>query len=174
MKTYVAVLLVVGASCSGCVVGNDPPSDVDDVDDVDATTLDVVDAYRGLSQINSHAYVSDLGPFDINCYVAGDVAKYQQIHPEQSGSGIRVAVGTVIVREVLDAQGAVEKLTVMAKGPPGFDPSLGDWWFGVTDPQGRPLEDDAGALLGRLTQCHGCHDARAQDDYLFGVPSIDI
>jgi len=48
---------------------------------------------------------------------------------------------------------------------------LGDWWFGVTDPRGVPLEDSDATLIGRLEQCHDCHRDRARDDFLFGVPS---
>lgn len=79
----------------------------------------------------------------------------------------------MIVREVLDANGEVAKLTMMAKGPPGYDPTLGAWWFGVTDPNGRPLVQDGQLLVGRLTQCHECHSERADDDFLFGVPPAD-
>ena len=57
-------------------------------------------------------------------------------HAETTGSGVTVSPGTVIVRSVLDASGNVSKLTLMAKGPPGYDPSIGDWWFGETDPTG--------------------------------------
>ena len=82
-----------------------------------------------------------------------------------------VAFGTVIVREVLDARGQITKLTVMAKGPPGYDPSLGDWWFAVTDPRGVPLTENGVVQLGRMNQCHNCHLDRGRDDFLFGVPS---
>ena len=69
----------------------------------------------------------------------------------------RLNVGTVIVREVLDAQGAISSITAIAKGPPGLDPTLGDWWFAKADPSGS----------------HSCHVPRAAEDYLFGVPRTD-
>lgn len=136
---------------------------------VDAETLQEVDSYHTLAKVNATPYVSDIGPFDVNCYVHGDVADYRKIHPEANGSHATVAPGTVIVREVLDASGTTTKLTVMAKGPAGYDPSIGDWLFGVTDPQGKPLEKNGIVQLGRLTECHSCHLERAQDDFLFGV-----
>ncbi|HEY2515299.1 MAG TPA: hypothetical protein VGI39_30740 [Polyangiaceae bacterium] len=81
-------------------------------------------------------------------------------------------VGTVIVRAVQDASGNVTKLTVMCKGPQGFNPELGDWWFGVTDPNGNPLVDDGGVQeLGKLTNCYGCHVPHESEDFLFGVPT---
>jgi hypothetical protein len=98
-------------------------------------------------------------------------ADYAKIAPDVTGSGVKVAPGTIIVRAVLDKAGTTTKLTLMAKGPPGYNPDLGDWWFGETDPYGAPLTTDAGALTGRLTECYSCHIPRAKDDYLFGVPS---
>ena len=104
-----------------------------------------------------------LGAFDVNVYVRGDTKAYRAIHPEAASSA-SIAVGTVIVREVFDAQGQLAKLTRMAKGPSGYDPTLGDWWFGEATPDGNPVR------LGRLTDCHGCHEPRAAEDFLFGVP----
>jgi Cu2+-exporting ATPase len=43
--------------------------------------------------------------------------------------------------------------------------------FGVTDVHGTPLVDSGAVLIGRLTQCHDCHNLRAHDDFLFGVPA---
>ncbi len=116
---------------------------------------------------------STVGAFDINLYVHGDVGDYARIHPESSASSAAIAVGTVIVREVLDARGAIAKLTVMAKGPAGYDPSLGDWWFAEADPSGVPLVENGAPRVGRLDDCHGCHVPRASEDYLFGVPKAD-
>lgn len=158
-----AILGVVYAVCAGCVVG-------DVASDPDAATLADVDGYRSMQRIDTRPFTSAIASVDVNCYAGGDVAAYREIHPEQHGSGVQVAVGTVIVRELLDGSGNVEKLTIMAKQAPGYDPSLGDWWFGVTDPHGLPLRDDSGhVMLGRLTDCHGCHADRAGDDFLFGV-----
>jgi hypothetical protein len=143
--------------------------------DLDETSLERVEIYRrAMARINARPYTSGIGPFAINCYVAGDLPDYRKIHPEQAGANVTVDRGTMIVREVLDAGGQVAKLTIMAKGPPGYDPSLGDWWFAVTDPRGVPLVEDGGLLLGRLTQCHDCHVDRPRDDFLFGVPSGNL
>jgi hypothetical protein len=132
-----------------------------------------LDTYHTAARVNVQPYGSALGEFDINCFVQGDVASFKRVHPEKTGSGVKVQPGTVIVREVLGDAGQVAKLTVMAKAPAGFDPSLGDWWFGVTDTQGIPLVDNGAPLVGRLQQCHECHLGRASDDFLFGVPAAD-
>ena len=150
----------------GCTVGTVDATNTE----LDESSLERVETYQVMDRINARPYTSELGPFSINCYVTGDVTDYKKIHPAQTGSNVTVAPGTVIVREVLDASGKVSKLTVMAKGPPGYDPSLGDWWFGVTDPRGVPLVEKGVLMLGRLTQCHDCHLDRSRDDFLFGVP----
>ena len=99
--------------------------------------------------------------------------EYAKVQPDAGDSGARVPPGTLIVRAVVDANDAVSKLTLMLKGPAGTNPDLGDWWFAETDPSGVPLDDDAGALVGRLTGCYGCHLPRSGDDFLFGVPPDD-
>lgn len=160
--------VLASATCAGCLVG-DPSADPDS--NLDAMTLAHLDQYQGMPKINARPYASTLGPFDVNWFAAGDLAAYRRIHPEQAGSGVAITPGTVIVREVLDAQGQPAKLTVMAKGPPGYDPSLGDWWFAVTDPRGIPLVDNGVLQVGRMQQCHDCHRDRTRDDFLFGVPA---
>lgn len=100
-------------------------------------------------------------------------ADYSKVQPDASDSGAFLPVGSMIVRAVVDADAEVTKLTVMLKGPNGYNPSLGDWWFAETDPSGTPLTDDAGTLAGRLSDCYGCHLPRSGDDYLFGVPLDD-
>lgn len=163
------VALLASASCWGCVVGELPRESTDDAA-LDATALQFA-TWNQLPEINARPYVSAIGDFDINVFVAGDAADYRRIHPETTGSGATVTPGTVIVRAVLDASGNVSKLTLMAKGPPGYDPSIGDWWWGVTDPTGTPLVEDGVTQVGRLTACHTCHLPRAGDDFLFGVPA---
>ena len=169
------VALLVCASCWGCDVGEVSSTGTGSTDDaaLDATALQAATTWNQLPEINTQPYVSAVGAFDINVYVAGDVADFRKIHPETTGSGVRVSPGTVIVRSVLDAGGNVTKLTLMAKGPPGYDPSIGDWWFGETDPAGTPLVENGALQIGRLTACHTCHLPRATDDFLFGVPVGD-
>lgn len=160
----IAVVVLACAAITGCISGMDPALELDE------TSLDRAAAYQSMAKLNTQPYTSDIGAFTVNCYVAGDVDRYRKIHPEQTGTNVTVARGTLIVREVLDASGRVSKLTMMAKGPPGYDPSLGDWWFAVTDPQGVPLVENGAIQLGRLKQCHNCHLDRPRDDFLFGVP----
>ena len=137
----------------------------------DQEILAVAATYKGsaFSKINSQPYTSTVGTFQINVYAYGDVTNYRAIHPETT-STMTIGVGTVIVREVLDAAGAVSSLTMIAKAPAGYDATLGDWWFAETDPSGAAMVTDGTLQVGKLVACHSCHVPRETDDYLFGVP----
>lgn len=100
-------------------------------------------------------------------------AEYSKVDPATIGSRAQVPPGTIVVRAVEDASGNVTKLTLMCKGPIGYNDALGDWWFAETDPEGNPIESDAGAIMGRVEACYSCHVPRINDDYLFGVPLGD-
>ncbi len=138
------------------------------VTDFDRAMMQIATTYKTFPKIDKVAYASTLGAFTINVYVKGDSRAYRAIHPEDTTTmSPAMAVGTVIVREVLAADGTISKLTLMAKGPSGYDPTLGDWWFGEAGPDMTPIQ------LGRIADCHGCHIPRAAQDYLFGVPKVD-
>ena len=53
-------------------------------------------------------------------------AIYSQVRPDQTGSNVVVPEGTTVVRAVVDQQGTPSELTVMVKGPQGYNPDLGD------------------------------------------------
>jgi hypothetical protein len=143
--------------------------------DYDTEILDVVANYKSaaFTKVNSQPYASAVASVgNINLYAYGDAMSYKAVHPE-TATTTTVGVGTVIVREVLDASGAVATLTIIAKAPAGFDSSLGDWWFGETDAKGVPTIVDGVAQVGKVTACHSCHVPREAEDYLFGVPAAD-
>jgi hypothetical protein len=96
---------------------------------------------------------------------------YQRIEPSATGSDQRIAEGSIVVREILDKAGIVQKLTMVAQGPKGYNPISGDLWFASTDINGNFLKDGTTSLHGPLPTCSGCHAARAMDGYLFGVES---
>ncbi len=141
----------------------EPDAAVSTVTDFDRAMMETARSYKSFARIDRSPYLSTVGAFDINVFVHGDVKTYRSIHPESTTTA-KLDVGTVIVREVLGTDGKVAKLTLMAKGPAGYDPTLGDWWFGEADPAGTPTK------MGRLTECHGCHVPRADEDFVFGVP----
>jgi hypothetical protein len=127
------------------------------------------------TEITAAAYPSVAAPGStIREWVStADLVTYEAVSPGVSGSNVVAPAGMTIVRAVLDEDGGIGKLTLMYKGPQGYNPALGDWWFGVTDPTGSPLEVDGGPELGLLTACYSCHVPRSSDDYLFGVPLND-
>lgn len=178
---FVAAIAAIPIGCSqGIDAGMAVPDAAEAPPAPDARTMDAIDRQMireasnvgAFTRINRAPYPSAVGSFEIDVYVNvnRDAHAYSRIHPETTGTGIVLPPGTLIVRQVLDAQGQVAKVTLMAKQAAGYDPTLGDWWFGVTDPAGVPLQDASGPQVGRLVECHGCHLPRAQDDYLFGVP----
>ncbi len=122
--------------------------------------------------VSHEAYTSAVATQStINVWVdRADYAAYTRISPDATGSGASLAPGAMIIREVLDAQGAVGKLTLMVKGPAGYNPMVGDFWFGVTQPDGTPIVDNGAEKLGLVQDCFSCHIGRAGDGFLFGVP----
>ncbi|HXX69537.1 MAG TPA: hypothetical protein VEK07_20300 [Polyangiaceae bacterium] len=156
----------------------------------------IVDAQAALSQIANQAYTkspaftqastlypSTKDPVDIIEWVSADAAAaYAQIAPDVDAADVSLPTGSIVVRAVYaladaGSDGAVQYLTVLVKGPPGTNPIVGDWWFGVTDPDGNPLLlPDGGPEVGfpMTGTCESCHNARGSSvDYLFGVPASD-
>lgn len=124
-------------------------------------------------KVNEVPFQSAVAPAMIDVWVSGVGAQaYASVAPEHRVRGEDVPPGTLVVREVWNDAGEVSKLTLMLKGPPGYNPELGDFWFGETDANGAPLEDEAGQpRLGKLDGCYGCHVPRAEQGYLFGAPA---
>jgi len=140
----------------------------------DQQNLDTLVGHDGFTRINARPFASALGAPGVDIDVdPASVAAYRRIDPDRTGSGAQLPRGAMIVRTVLDARGQVTRLTMMVKGPPGYDPTLGDWWFAVTDPDGVPVSEGGLPLIGALAACHECHIDRASDDFLFGVRAAD-
>ena len=77
---------------------------------------------------------------------------------------------TVLVRTVSNAAGELTGLTVMVKGPEGYYPDGGDFYYGQFDTNVQVIENNGVANEGALTACGSCHDATRKDmAYLFGV-----
>lgn len=152
-----------------------PACVVDMIETVDGAALARVGAYHDMDELSREPYASELAPARITVWFDGESEdEYLRIHPDVDGSGAHVAPGSMIVREVRDAAGTITKLTVMCKGPPGYNADLGDWWFAVTDPDGLPLPDAAGTpIVGKVGDCYSCHAERAADDFLFGMPAAE-
>jgi hypothetical protein len=156
--------LFVSVLATACV-SETPP-----IEDEDMTFLARAESYRTWRRINRAPYASGLKG-TINVYVSPEGADaYAGYHPDRADDARPIPEGTVIVREVLDATGAVTKVTMMAKGPRGYQPELGDWWFAVTDGNMVPQFGEDTWEIGRMPSCHSCHVPHANDDFVFGVP----
>lgn len=164
--------LSFGMACSLQPSGELPPEVAMDDEALLSTAVHYRDTAAFL-QINDVPYASALGGGAIiNLYISAPAfASFAIVEPDAVGTGITLPEGALIVREVLDEAGNVQKLTLMAKGPAGYNPELGDYWFAVTELDGTPVVEDGVTLVGRLQGCYGCHDGRAGDDFLFGVPA---
>lgn len=125
-------------------------------------------------KVNALPFQSAVAGGTIDVWVSGPGAEaYAAISPDLTLGGREVPPGTMIVREVHDAEGEITTLTLMLKAAPGYNPELGDFWFGVTGPQGMPkMDEESGQLrVGKLDECYGCHLPRVEQGYLFGAPA---
>jgi len=162
-----ALVLLVLAACEGTLEGI--PGEQDDaIDEVSlASVLGVFRDSPAFARVSGAMYPSAIDGSNVDVFVSANAfAQFGSIVPEHAQSGVIVPEGTFIIREVLDAQGAPLRLTLMVKGPVGYNDALGDWWFGIATADGSALEQS-----GHMTECYGCHLARAGDSYLFGVPA---
>ena len=82
--------------------------------------------------------------------------------------------GTVIAKDsfTVTADSAIfgGALFIMEKLAPGASPETGDWRYAMIMPDGSFLGDSTGANPGLVKFCHGCHKAKADDDYLYFLP----
>lgn len=126
----------------------------------------------GFSRVNQSPYPSAVSDKRINVFVSNfALADYLKIAPETETSDGMIPRGSFVVREIVDADGEVSSLTALYRGPQGYNPQSGDFWFATTDPDGHVVVESSGRrLIGPLTACSGCHANRDQADYLFGVP----
>ncbi len=135
----------------------------------------------------STTYISSKDPFYIAEWVSTDAFDtYSLVNPADGGAPANeiMPVGATIVRVMyqqtnmpgfsISNPGPVTHLTIMSKGPPGYDPDLGDWWFALTDPTGTPMPyaNSTAPQDGQMLECHSCHKMQRtlDNDFLFGAP----
>ncbi|MEM9491561.1 MAG: hypothetical protein AAGC55_20620 [Myxococcota bacterium] len=124
-------------------------------------------------RVNAEPYPSELTAGNlIDVYLPPEeLTDYGAIDPERSGSGATVPEATTLVRVVMDDALTPQSLTFMIKGPPGYFPGGGDFFYAVTDLDGTVVVgNDGRRQSGRLKSCAQCHADRADDGWLFGVP----
>lgn len=124
-------------------------------------------------RVNPAPYPSDVSDSSINVFVSEfALPEYLETAPADAHSNGMIPRGAFVVREIVDGSGDVAKLTAVYRGPAGYNPESGDFWFAVTDAEGNPATDESGKrMVGPLAACSSCHAGRAEADYLFGVPN---
>jgi hypothetical protein len=60
------------------------------------------------------------------------------------------------------------KLTIMVKMSPGYDPENADWWYGVYDRSGTKA-----TMQGKIAFCIDCHKDASATDYLFSSEVLE-
>ena len=112
----------------------------------------------------------------VTMYVSADAAAaYQGVTPDaDKSSGPAFPVGGMVVRTSTDMSGTLQALTFMVKHEAGYFPEVGDFEFGVTDPNGKPaLDTDGSTMMGKLAECAQCHEQRSNAGFLFGVATAN-
>lgn len=86
---------------------------------------------------------------------------YRSIDPDDPTQAVEFPVGTMFVKEHFDEAGDQNGLTVMLKGPAGYDPEAGDWFW-------ARVRGDETTHAGRVEWCSDCHNAAHNSDFVVG------
>ncbi len=160
-----AASLALAACEPGEEEGNDDADEGDDTGaiDEDAVVADALD-YANLTRINLNPFFSQhSGVDEVNVYVLPNaVDDYKSIDPNDP-SAVTFAEGTLIVKEHISS-GEATAVTIMFKGPAGYDPEHNDWWWGMSDLEGNLL--NAGPAV---SECVGCHIDVSGTDFVYGI-----
>jgi len=123
-----------------------------------------------LNRVSSSVITSQHMGMSVLVYVNTNAeAAFRGVDPEATNQAAAMPSGTIIVKEQQDDMGVVQALTIMAKGPQGYDPDHNDWWWGMADPQGNIID----GTRGKVAMCFNCHGGRAASDYVYGVETAN-
>jgi hypothetical protein len=127
--------------------------------------------YKTLVEITTTPFHTrgHLGNPLVNVYAnAPAVPLYRTLTSTGTGpAGFALPVGSMLVKEMLDAGGGPPILTVMYKEARGYDPANHDWWYGRLNADGSPTDP---AYVGKVSFCIACHSGAAATDFAWGVP----
>lgn len=134
-----------------------------------ATALETeAGSYPTFHKVNARPFrtAQHQGNPDVNVWTNDLATDPYRMVSSGAASDPEFPVGSMIVKEMIDATGAPPILTVMAKQPPGFDPDHRDWWYGRLEVDGTPT---SGRFVGKVSFCIACHAGAGSGRYLFGV-----
>lgn len=149
-------------------------------------------AYNTLIDIMVRSYVASMEP-TTRRYIAwprynsapypsathGNRYVNNYVNPEAAAAGygqggVTMPPGAIIAKDSFTATQAGDlwpgALFVMEKLEPAVSPENGDWRYLMIMPDGSTFGDSL-THPARMAFCHECHAARAEDDYLFFVPT---
>ncbi len=171
-------LVACGDAGGGTDAGPEPEAEPEVTVDEEAL-IDAVANYQqaGFVKINDLPYTSQHGLADlVNVYVStADATKYRSVDPADTDQSIEpFGPGATIIKEHLDDLGEFDGLLVMYKAEAGYNPDVGDWWWGRFT--GAPAADTL-ADSGKVGFCISCHSETndfADTDYVGGVERSNL
>lgn len=162
------------ATESGSETGSETETTAAEVDE-DAVLDDVMNFdQEKFTKANNAPLASQHGDMAmvVDIWVPPDVlATYKMIDP-MDYQPITFPVGTTLIkRHWADAEATMPGgWTVMHKGPPGYAPDTGDWWWA------RVYEDGTTPVKGTAPAadfCISCHMPAAPSDWARGIDAAD-
>jgi hypothetical protein len=156
LRMYAILASTSGAMGVGCMV------------DSNEQLQSEAGTYLSMTKVNARPFTTQQhqGNPQVNVWTNSLAASPYRALSTQPGSIIEFPVGAMIVKEMLDATGAPEFLTVMVKQAAGFDTANKDWWYGRLNPDGSTAP---GNFIGKVGFCISCHAGAPNNEYLFGV-----
>ena len=139
--------------------GEDPPVDEQ------AVLGRAFDYKSELEQVNVMPEPGTHGDADtINYFAAAEnVQLFLTIDPERTDQDVSFIEGSMFLKEHFDTAGEVIGFTVMYKGPPGYNPDGGDWFW-------ARVSEGAVTHQGQIGFCVDCHTMVESTDFIYGVP----
>lgn len=144
--------------------GGETDADLDVDLDQDEVVASAMDYEASLVRLSDGPETSETHADAASVYVWGsaDAADlYNSINPDDPTQAIAFPRGTTFVKEHFDEAGDLAGVTIMYKGPEGYDPEHGDWFWARV----RGIEV---THAGRVDWCSDCHDAAHNSDFVVG------
>ena len=132
--------------------------------------LELIKEYQSWKRYNSAPYISAThGQRYVNNFV-NDIGKdYGKLK-----SGEVYPAGTVIAKDSItvtdDGKQFPGAMFVMEKLAAGTSPATADWRYVMVIPDGSIFGDTVGSEPELVEYCHVCHEAVADNDYVFYIP----
>ncbi|MEP1208263.1 MAG: cytochrome P460 family protein [Rhizobiaceae bacterium] len=132
--------------------------------------LGLIDGYQSWKRYNSAPYLSAThGQRFVNNYANQLGADYGKL-----GEGETYPAGTIFAKDTItvteEGKNFPGAILVMEKLAAGKSPPTADWRYVMVIPDGTIFGDTIGDEPELVEYCHACHEAVADDDYVFFVP----